>query len=839
MIETIISSSVLILALIIIRSLFRGKISHRLQYALWGIVLLRLFMPFSLFSSSLSVANIFNNTFSVNTLYSLSEDIKSENETISEKNSAALSLNNTYSSALQKNSYFLSPQAGSISLSFVLKLIWFLGSVVFSIWFIYVNLSFYIRLKKMRVKYNYPGNLPVYMVKNIASPCLFGIIRPSVYITKPAAESRFLDNIITHELCHYRHKDNIWAIFRCICIVIYWWNPFVWAAAMLSREDAELACDESVIAKTGENNRISYGHTLWETVNMKEQASGIICCATTMVSDKKAIKKRLGFILKKQNHVIWAAITVLLTITLCIGCTFTGSKPDDEAAIFPETEMFFSSENKELSQIGQDAACSYYSQFAKDDTPKYWHITKYEVLASEAVAGDETEFAVWVTCYIETDGAGFLIGQGIPSDENDISKGGVCPEVSREFRIKSLGENEYEIISIGTGGGTSGLSPLDSKTSYNVSYSLKILNSGNEILTSVTLSGDEEKLASEIIMSYMVKSAAFPGVDINSINKCYVIRATYEDDSYTDFYAYESDGKAVMQSGETGYYSIIDPSLFEELEKLSEIKLSSSAKNLDYCVSQAILNENSSNSINGDLATESHVILTTSESGDYVIVYTMAMFMEFGYAGSGFFETGGNHMPVAITFLRKPTGEYELYKYWVPKDGSYYADSIRRVFPAEIYNDAIDTQKYVLSQIQACYKSAIEYGNVNTDYNILKLIETITSSPKEVSNPYTYIEAHEIQYRELLYYGDYTLKYIFKQFIKGGQNGLNGNIMLFAMRELLGNEDTDFTEAYTAQKWFDNWDSYISGIYAKEGAAYMETNLPKSLIYINIKNSAS
>ena len=40
--EILLTSSVLILALLLLRLLFRKTISRRVQYALWGLVLLRL-----------------------------------------------------------------------------------------------------------------------------------------------------------------------------------------------------------------------------------------------------------------------------------------------------------------------------------------------------------------------------------------------------------------------------------------------------------------------------------------------------------------------------------------------------------------------------------------------------------------------------------------------------------------------------------------------------------------------------------------------------------------------------------------------------------------------------
>ena len=55
MIESILSSSLLIVAVTALRYALRGRISLRLQYGLWALVALRLLLPFPLFDSSLSV----------------------------------------------------------------------------------------------------------------------------------------------------------------------------------------------------------------------------------------------------------------------------------------------------------------------------------------------------------------------------------------------------------------------------------------------------------------------------------------------------------------------------------------------------------------------------------------------------------------------------------------------------------------------------------------------------------------------------------------------------------------------------------------------------------------
>ena len=118
-----------------------------------------------------------------------------------------------------------------------------------------------------------------------------------------------------------------------------------------------------------------------------------------------------------------------------------------------------------------------------------------------------------------------------------------------------------------------------------------------------------------------------------------------------------------------------------------------------------------------------------------------------------------------------------LEEYWQPRDGSYYAQDIREKFPAHIVEDSLDSQKFILQQTQECYAQAIASTGLDTDKVIGPLIETICSGPALSSNPEDYIEAHPIEYRELTYYGRYTLKYCFARFEEGGETGLAGQIM--------------------------------------------------------------
>jgi len=191
---------------------------------------------------------------------------------------------------------------GKFSVSYILRLIWIAVGIVVGLWFIGTNLVFNAGLRRKRRRYSaIDCRLPVYIVDNIASPCLFGALRPAIYLTMEAAEN---NHVITHELCHYRHGDHIWPVLRGLCLAIWWWNPLVWAADGMSRIDSELACDEAVIKEIGEEHRLAYGRTLIDMVSVKRRASDLMCAATAMNSGKRGIKERLNMIIKILKHLL-------------------------------------------------------------------------------------------------------------------------------------------------------------------------------------------------------------------------------------------------------------------------------------------------------------------------------------------------------------------------------------------------------------------------------------------------------------------------------------------------------------------------------------------------------
>ena len=324
MTEWILSSSILILIVIGLRTVFKGKISLRLQYAIWGLVLLRLLIPVSFGSTDFSVANLTKKTETPAIVIQSTipgENLQAEHpvqhsqEQPNEIPSQTITQNEPVA---EENSFDLSDYA--------IYIVWGMGFICVAGIFLFTNLRF--KHKIMVSRYGLDvrkNNLDVYATGEIDTPCLFGINNPAIYVTYPVAdEPTLLRHTLEHEATHCRHGDHIWAVLRCACLAIHWYNPLVWWAAFLSQRDAELACDEATIKRLGEGERAEYGRTLIGMTCQKK--ANVLITATTMNSGKSGLKERIMLIAKKPKMALYTLITVVLIASIAVGCTFTGAK---------------------------------------------------------------------------------------------------------------------------------------------------------------------------------------------------------------------------------------------------------------------------------------------------------------------------------------------------------------------------------------------------------------------------------------------------------------------------------------------------------------------------------
>ena len=331
MTEWIISSSVLIAVIAALRFILSGKISLRLQYALWALVLIRLLVPVSFGVSSVSVMNAVPDALP-ETIASIG--VPTDTYTIP----AGVTPELSFPAAQESDGVEVNVQDGVsdayirvIDWSFVALVVWLTGLTVVGLFLLITNLRFSVRLKSDRRMTDISGYpLPVYVSGMVETPCMFGLFHPAIYVTQEAQEDeKTLRHVLEHEATHYRHGDHIWAILRGVCLVLHWYNPLVWLAASLSMRDAELACDESTIKRIGEESRNDYGRSLVGLTCKKRTASTLLITATTMTGSKKGIKERIVLIAKKPKMALYTLVAVVFVAAVAVGGTFTGAKGAD------------------------------------------------------------------------------------------------------------------------------------------------------------------------------------------------------------------------------------------------------------------------------------------------------------------------------------------------------------------------------------------------------------------------------------------------------------------------------------------------------------------------------
>ena len=345
--EILLTSSVLILALLALRQLFRRTVSRRMQYALWLLVLVRLLVPVNVgtlahnvLSAAEPVQAVVEERLDTPVLYvqdgterrpaQLLPGKESQGEPLSPPSDAAQSAPaNEYS--------IVTPTYRTVTLSEALTYVWYAGMAGVGAWFLFTNLRFARALRKARTPYRVEGcRYPVYLVSALPSPCLFGVLRPAVYLNEKALQSPdALRFVLAHEQTHARHLDPLWSLLRGVCLTVYWFDPLVWLAAVLSREDGELACDEGTLRALGADERTAYGKALLALVPVCDKPQNPLLGATTMTSGKRSLKERITRIAENRQAKAAAVFAVVALAALVCAVSFTGA-PDTTPEVTQE-----------------------------------------------------------------------------------------------------------------------------------------------------------------------------------------------------------------------------------------------------------------------------------------------------------------------------------------------------------------------------------------------------------------------------------------------------------------------------------------------------------------------
>ena len=339
MAEWFVSSAVLAALLIGAHYLLYGKISARLQYTLWLVLLVRLLLPLSVGKTALSVANLLPEAEPTAVMQTEPAAAPPAQAASTPEPAAPAAPVQTPAQPVQRPASMpaqaetgsaepeKSAQKPAVSVWKIFMLVWASGAALLGLWFLFCNLRYgrQLRAGVLRAIAPKEGRPAVRLTQTALSPCLFGLFPPAIYVTMDCAQDeQLLHHCAEHEYTHYLHRDHIWAVLRGVCLALHWFNPLVWWAAALSRTDAELFCDEDTVRRLGEDARVDYGRSLIR-MTCRERVDPF-SAATTMSGRGGQLKTRIISITKHPKTAIPVLILVLLLCAAAVGCTMTGAK---------------------------------------------------------------------------------------------------------------------------------------------------------------------------------------------------------------------------------------------------------------------------------------------------------------------------------------------------------------------------------------------------------------------------------------------------------------------------------------------------------------------------------
>ncbi|MBM3498216.1 MAG: hypothetical protein FJX74_06050, partial [Armatimonadetes bacterium] len=110
----------------------------------------------------------------------------------------------------------------------------------------------------------------------VDSPTLMGLATPTLVLPQRVpANAAHLNAALIHELAHIRRGDLPMQLLACLTRAVWWWNPLAWLAARKLSDAAEEACDDWVVALTG--NRAAYAEAVAEWAQAARSPSPLTC----------------------------------------------------------------------------------------------------------------------------------------------------------------------------------------------------------------------------------------------------------------------------------------------------------------------------------------------------------------------------------------------------------------------------------------------------------------------------------------------------------------------------------------------------------------------------------
>ena len=306
-----ISASWLVLAVLVLR-LISKRSPKWVNVLLWGIVALRLVLPFSI-ESALSLIPSAETVSPAVVQFDPAPTITSGVNIIDNAVNPSLS------------EHFAAVPTASVTPLYVWTEIagwvWLIG---LGAMLLYALVS-YLRLRR-RVSVSLCVRENIYLCDAISSPFILGVVKPCIYLPSGLDEVQ-RQNVLSHEQAHLARRDHWWKPLGFALLAVYWFNPVLWLAYALLCRDIELACDERVI-RTMDESAVKTYSTVLLACSMPRKA--VITCP--LAFGEVGVKERVKNALRYKKPAFWVVAASVAVCVVVAVCFLTNPPTDTDAA---------------------------------------------------------------------------------------------------------------------------------------------------------------------------------------------------------------------------------------------------------------------------------------------------------------------------------------------------------------------------------------------------------------------------------------------------------------------------------------------------------------------------
>lgn len=306
----------IILALVLLRP-FLKKAPKWITCALWGLVALRLILPFSIESAISLIPSA--ETVPPESIYQAEPQIQTGFPSL---NSA---VNPIISEQFGATGFETETVLGAKVFPFeglvrIFAFIWLAGALLM---LLYMAVSWL--LLKIRLRNAERCDKGYYLSDKVSSPFIFGLVRPRIYLPLGLSEED-TEHVLAHEKAHLKRKDHLVKPFSFFLLSVYWFHPLLWLCYVLLCRDIEAACDEKVVKGLDTEGKKGYSTALLHCSIDKRKP---ILAACPLSFGETGVKTRIKSVLSYKKPALWVLIAVTLLSFLLAGCFLTDPASTD------------------------------------------------------------------------------------------------------------------------------------------------------------------------------------------------------------------------------------------------------------------------------------------------------------------------------------------------------------------------------------------------------------------------------------------------------------------------------------------------------------------------------